>query len=175
MSDPPNSRLPRRLAIPLVLLALGCASESPPAPLSSTPDTVPTDSVPTVPTEGFRWGSATPESQGMCGSTTQLGCTKTLEQIWSSISDPKHNSKRFVVIRNDKVVFDRGGTDPYFAYSASKGLLGAPTLVYAMSKCGVGLKDRATNWLAHGDGARWGTEYPWTDITVEQLATHTSG
>jgi hypothetical protein len=29
--------------------------------------------------------------------------------------------------------------------------------------------------LAHGDGARWGNLYPWTNITVEHLATHTSG
>jgi hypothetical protein len=188
MSDQPNPRPLRRpeaprllrryppvlapplVAIHLVVLALGCATEPPPAPEASTPD-----SVPAVPTDGFRWGSATPESQGMCGSTTQLGCTKTLEEIWNTISDPKHNTKRFVVIRNDKVIFDRGGTVPYFAYSASKGLLGAPTLVYAMSKCGVGIKDRASSWLAHGDGTRWSTEYPWTDITVEQLATHTSG
>jgi CubicO group peptidase (beta-lactamase class C family) len=152
------------------VLALGCAAEPPASPETSTPD-----SVPTAPTDGFSWGSATPESQGICGSTTQLGCTKTLDQIWKTISDAKHNTKRFVVIRNDKVIYDRGGTDAYRAYSASKGLLGAPTLVYAMSKCGVGLKDRASGWLAHGDGGRWGTEYPWTDITVEQLATHTSG
>jgi CubicO group peptidase (beta-lactamase class C family) len=163
------------VAIPLVVLALGCGSETQSPPEASTPDGVPTDSAPLIPTDGFSWGSATPESQGMCGSTTQLGCTKTLEQIWSAISDPKHNTKRFIVIRNDKVIYDRGGTEPYFAYSASKGLLGAPTLVYAMSKCGVGIKDPASSWLAHGDGARWGAEYPWTDITVEQLATHTSG
>ena len=24
-------------------------------------------------------------------------------------------------------------------------------------------------------GARWASQYPWTDITVEHLATHTSG
>jgi CubicO group peptidase (beta-lactamase class C family) len=179
MSDAPSPRpprlprgrlAPRLVAIPLVVLALGCATEPPPPPEASTPD-----SVPTVATDGFRWGSATPESQGMCGSTMQLGCTKTLEQIWNAISDPKHDTKRFVVIRNDQVIYDRGDANPHYAYSASKGLLGAPTLVYAMSKCGLGLRDRAANWLAHRDGARWGTAYPWTDITVEQLATHTSG
>ncbi len=158
------------------MLALGCGTDGPSPPVASTPDTIPTaDSIPAVPSDGYTWGSATPESQGMCGSTTQLGCTKTLEQIWSSISDPKHNTKRFVIIRNDKVIFDRGGTEPYFVYSASKGLLGAPALVHALSSCGVGIKDRASSWLAHGEGARWGTQYPWTDITVEQLATHTSG
>jgi CubicO group peptidase (beta-lactamase class C family) len=111
----------------------------------------------------------------MCGSTRQLGCTTTLDEIWTAIRNPKHNTKRFVVIRNDRVIYDRGGTEPYFSYSASKGLLGAPTLVYAMSKCGLRLRDPAANWLAHGDGSRWGTDYPWTDITVEHLATHTSG
>jgi len=126
-------------------------------------------------TDGFRWAPATPESQGMCGSTTQLGCTKTLQQIWTSISNPRHNTKRFIVIRNDKVIYDRGGTLPYYAYSASKGLLGAPTLVYAMSKCGVGLTDPAATWLRHDEGARWGTDDPWNNITVEHLATHTSG
>ena len=44
-----------------------------------------------------------------------------------------------------------------------------------MNRCGVGLTDPASRWLAHGDGARWGATYPWTDITVEHLATHTSG
>ena len=125
--------------------------------------------------DGFQWGSATPESQGMCGSSTQLGCTKTLEQIWTGISDPRHNTKRFTVIRNDRVIFDRGEPGPYPSYSASKGLLGAPALVYAMSKCGVGIQNRVSGWLSHGDGARWASQYPWTDITVEHLATHTSG
>jgi len=111
----------------------------------------------------------------MCGSTRQLGCTTTLQSIWSRISSPRHNTKRFVVIRNDKVIYDRGGTLPYYSYSASKGLLGAPTLVYAISKCGVELTDRASNWLSHADGARWRSQAPWADITVEHLATHTSG
>src|SRR5918995_1757731 len=163
---------PRLLAVPFAVLALGCGSESDPP---SQPETAVPDTVATGPAAPFSWGSATSESQGMCGSTLQLGCTTTLDQIWSAISDPRHNTKRFVVIRNDKVIYDRGGSEPYFSYSASKGLLGAPTLVYAMSKCGVGIKDRTSSWLAHGDGARWGTEYPWADITVEQLATHTSG
>jgi CubicO group peptidase (beta-lactamase class C family) len=154
-----------------MVLALGCASEPPTAPDPPPPRV----SVTAALTGGFNWGSATPESQGMCGSTRQLGCTKTLQGIWNTISNPKHNTKRFTVIRNDKVIYDRGGTLAYHGYSASKGLLGAPTLVYAMSKCGVRLTDPASQWLAHGDGARWGTEYPWTNITVEHLATHTSG
>jgi CubicO group peptidase (beta-lactamase class C family) len=161
---------PALVAIPLVVLALGCGTEP-----TAQKGPAPPDSVPNVPTDGFRWGSGTPESQGMCGSTRQLGCTTTLDQIWTAISDPKHNTKRFVVIRNDQVIYDQGGTEAYPVYSASKGLLGAPTLVHALSECGLGLKDPVSKWLAHGDGARWGSLYPWTDITVEHLATHTSG
>ena len=40
------------------------------------------------------------------------------------------------------MIFDRGIAKPYSAYSSSKGLLGGPTLVHAMSRCGVGLGDR---------------------------------
>jgi CubicO group peptidase (beta-lactamase class C family) len=163
---------PRLLAVPFAVLALGCGSESEPP---SQPETANPDTVATGPAAPFNWGSATPESQGMCGSTLQLGCTTTLDQIWTAISDPRHNTKRFVVIRNDKVIYDRGSNEPYFSYSASKGLLGAPTLVYAMSKCGVGLRDPAARWLGHGEGARWNNDSPWKDITVEHLATHTSG
>lgn len=169
---PPPGLKPALVAIPLAVLLLGCGTESPAEPEDAP---APPDVPAAAPADTFRWGSATPESQGMCGSTPQLGCTTTLDQIWTAISHPRHNTKRLLVIRNDKVIYDRGGTEPYFAYSASKGLLGAPTLVYAMSKCGLGLRDPAANWLGHGDGARWGTEYPWTDITVEHLATHTGG
>ncbi len=107
----------------------------------------------------------------MCGSTIQLGCTSTLDQIWTGINERKHNTKRFVVVRNDKIIYDQGQNQPYYSYSASKGLLGAPTLVYAMSKCGMALTDRAAEWLGHGEGARWDSEYPWRDITIEDLAT----
>jgi CubicO group peptidase (beta-lactamase class C family) len=182
MSNPAGWRSTLRsvqvAAAPLLLLALGCATDPQDSvpPGVSTPET-PTipEAPPTPPITAFTWGSATPESQGMCGSTTQLGCTTTLDQIWNTISDARHNTKRFVLIRNDKIIYDRGGTEPYSAYSASKGLLGAPTLVHAMSQCGVGLKDHAGTWLGHGEGSRWATDYPWKDITIEHLATHTSG
>jgi CubicO group peptidase (beta-lactamase class C family) len=165
MRHPADPRL-----LTLLTLSLGCGTDTPSEPESTAPD-----SLATAPTDSFRWATATPESQGMCGSTTQLGCTTTLEQIWNRINERKHNTKRFVVIRNDRIIYDRGGTEPYFSYSASKGLLGAPTLVHAMSRCGLGLKDPVAQWLSHGEGRRWTTEYPWTDITLEHLATHTSG
>jgi CubicO group peptidase (beta-lactamase class C family) len=165
-----QSRIPSAIAIPLVVLASGCQTPEPP----TAPEAAPRTSAATLAT-GFVWASATPESQGMCGSVKQLGCTRTLLSIWYTVSNPMHNTKRFIVIRNDKVIYDKGGTSGYRVYSASKGLLGAATLVRAMSKCGVGLTDPVSRWLGHGDGARWGTDYPWTNITVEQLASHTSG
>ena len=111
----------------------------------------------------------------MCGTQKLLGCTRTLQQVWNTINKPLYNTKRLLVIRNDKVIFDRGIAKPYYAYSSSKGLLGAPTLVYAMSRCGVGLQDPAATWLGPGDGVRWESGAPWSEITVEHLATHTSG
>ena len=165
-----TGHVPAIAALPLVLLALGCVNTEGPTAPEPGPSTSTTST-----TAGFSWRSATPESQGMCGSTRQLGCTTTLRDIWDNIRNPKYNTKRFVIIRNDRVVYDSGGTSAYPAYSSNKGLLGAPALVHAMSKCGVGLTDPASRWLAHGDGARWGTDYPWKAITVEHLATHTSG
>jgi len=158
------------LLLTLLGFALACGSETPSQPEDTAPD-----SLPTPPADNFSWTSATPESQGMCESATQLGCTSTLEQIWNTISERRYNTKRFIVIRNDKIIYDRGRNEPYFSYSASKGLLGAPTLVYAMSRCGLGLGDPASQWLSHGEGSRWSSVYPWTDITIEHLATHTSG
>jgi CubicO group peptidase (beta-lactamase class C family) len=164
----------RWLGAPLAVLLFACTRTDPPSAPTDPPEAPPEISA-AVTTLPFSWTTATPESQGMCGSTKRLGCTKTLANIWNSISNPIHNTKRFLVIRNDRIIYDRGGTLAYPVYSASKGLLGAPTLVHAMNSCGVGLRDRASQWLAHGDGARWATNWPWTDITVEHLATHTSG
>jgi CubicO group peptidase (beta-lactamase class C family) len=157
--------------VAILLLVSACGPTEPTSP----PDVAALARVTPSLTTGFTWRKATPESQGMCGSVRQLGCARTLQQIWNSISNPRHNTKRFVVIRNDRTIFDRGGTLNYPAYSASKGLLGAPTLVHAMSSCGVSLTDPAARWLSHGEGARWDADYPWTDITVEHLANHTSG
>jgi CubicO group peptidase (beta-lactamase class C family) len=157
--------------ITLATFALGCRITEPtPAP------TAPVKSVAATATgTGFHWVTATPESQGMCGSVKILGCTKTLAYIWNNIKPIQYQTKKLLIIRNDRIIYDKGGTLAYHVYSASKGLLGAPTLVYAMSKCGVDLNDYASRWLAHGDGARWDTDFPWSSITVEQLASHTSG
>jgi CubicO group peptidase (beta-lactamase class C family) len=161
---------PPAIAIPLLALALGCVTEP-----STAPEATRRTSPALTAIAGFSWRTASPESQGMCGSIKRLGCTKTLQLIWSRIADPIYNTKRFIVIRNDRVIFDQGEPLYYYAFSASKGLLGAPTLVHAMNRCGVTLTDRASRWLSHGDGARWGTDFPWTNITLEHLATHTSG
>ena len=163
---------PARGAIALLVVAMACRSPTEP---SRSAEAVPVSGDTAALTTGFAWTSATPESQGMCGSIRQLGCSKTLQQLWSSISAAKYNSKRLVVIRNDKIIYDRGGTLAYYVYSATKGLLGGPTLVHAMSKCGVGISDRAGQWLGHGAGSRWEGDFPWSEITVEHLASHTSG
>jgi len=166
-----KTRNERPLAVLLVGVTLGCAGADETAGPGEVPLPAPTAAI----SSGFSWTTATPESQGMCGSSRQLGCTRTLADIWSRISNPKHNTQRFIVIRNDKVIYDRGGTAAYPVYSSNKGLWGAPTLVHAMHSCGVRLTDRASKWLGAGAGSRWLSDYPWTGVTVEHLATHTSG
>jgi CubicO group peptidase (beta-lactamase class C family) len=161
---------PPILVLSLVLFALGCVTEP-----STAPETTRRISAALTAAGSFSWRTATPESQGMCGSVKQLGCTTTLQSIWTKISNPIFDTKRFIVIRNDRIIYDRGGTSAYLAFSSSKGLLGAPTLVHAMNRCGVSLTDRASHWLGHDDGARWTSDFPWKNITVEHLATHTSG
>src|SRR5689334_4035551 len=166
-----NARYERTLAVFLVGITLSCAG----ADETTAPENSPLPITAAATGSGFSWSSATPESQGMCGTTRQLGCTRTLADIWARISSAKYNTQRFIVIRNDKVIYDRGGTAAYPVYSSNKGLWGAPTLVHAMSSCGVHLQDRASTWLGGGAGTRWRTTYPWTNITVEHLATHTGG
>lgn len=96
------------IALPLVALALGCRDTDSP----TAPEAVPRMSVPAAPTAAFRWVSSTPESQGMCGNTRQLGCTRSLLEIWNDISNAKHNTKRFIVIRNYRVLYDMGAPAP---------------------------------------------------------------
>ena len=103
----------------LLALTVGCGASDPP----TGPQAPPTVTTATTSTTGFRWIVATPESQGMCGSTLQLGCTKTLDDIWASISNPIHNTLRFVVTRNDRLVYNKGASIRYRAYSSNKGLL----------------------------------------------------
>ena len=82
-------------ACPLLLLALGCLNNDD----ATAPAAVagPDDHGAGGHGVGFSWGTATPESQGMCGTTLQLGCTRTLLDIWTTISNPKHNTMRFIV------------------------------------------------------------------------------
>jgi len=164
-------RYERPLAVFLCGITLGCIDLNE----TTAPEATALPGTAAATASGFRWATATPESQGMCGTSRQLGCTRTLADIWNRISNSKFNTQRFIVIRNDKVIYDRGGTQAYPVYSSNKGLWGGPTLVHAMSSCGVHLTDKASRWLGGGAGTRWRTIYPWTAITVEHLATHTSG
>ena len=158
-------KLHRLAALSLALLDLGCLDpERLTAPIAEFASAA----------APFGWRSASPESQGMCGTTRQLGCTKTLAEVWTGIRATRYATQRLIVIRNDRVVFDSGTKAAVFVYSSNKGLLGAPTLVHAMNDCGLRLTDPAANWLHGSGGARWDVS-PWKKITIEHLATHTSG
>jgi hypothetical protein len=66
----------------LAMFALGCTTSEP----TTAPEAVPSAKVAAA-TAGFSWGSATPESQGMCGSVKQLGCTPSTTPSASSSSE----------------------------------------------------------------------------------------
>src|SRR5919108_2706222 len=101
---PVRLRLAHTAAATVAALALGCSDNEP----LTAPEAKPATRLAAAAVGGFHWGSATPESQGMCASSRQLGCTRTLEEIWNGIKAVKYNTKRFLVIRNDKIIYDRG-------------------------------------------------------------------
>ena len=75
----------RRGSLSFLVLAMtaGCGTTEPspePSTRPTPPSPRPAPVAPAAATVGFRWLAATPESQGMCGSTKQLGCTKTLSR-----------------------------------------------------------------------------------------------
>src|SRR5215218_392669 len=74
----PAIHRPGRGIIAVLVGALGCRNATEPSPVA---EAVPVAGDTAALTTGFAWTRATPESQGMCGSIRQLGCTKTLQQV----------------------------------------------------------------------------------------------
>ena len=77
----------RGVIIAVLVGALGCRSPTEPSRVS---EAVPVTGDTAALATGFTWTQATPESQGMCGSIRQLGCSKTLQQVWNGISAAKY-------------------------------------------------------------------------------------
>jgi len=111
------------------------------------------------------WRTATPESQGLLADK--------LDAIWNELLDRK--TKVFVVIRNDRIVyeryshkFNRGRT--HYTASLAKSLVGGLSLMLAMDDGRVRPDDLASRFVP-----QWAQIPGKRDITVRHLATHTSG
>ncbi|MGH7997258.1 MAG: serine hydrolase, partial [Opitutaceae bacterium] len=111
------------------------------------------------------WPSAAPETEGL--STANLG------RFWKDMR--KRNTTALLVIRNDRVVFEGyapgyGRTTRHYTASLAKSLVGGMSLMLAMDEGRIRADDRASKYVP-----QWADLPLKRDITVRELATHTSG
>jgi len=117
-------------------------------------------------TAGFvDWATATPESQGM--SSTKL------EALWSDLK--ARHTTGLLVIRNDAVVFERytegfSRTTKHGTASLAKALVGGTSLMVTMTDGRISPDDLASKYIP-----QWRNDAHKRQITIRQLATHTSG
>jgi len=117
------------------------------------------------PTQSFQWQTADPQSQGMAKSR--------LDAIRDDLE--KHATKIFLVVRNDRVVYEWYASDfsaakPHYTASLAKGMIAGNSLVLAMQDGKIRPTDLASKYVP-----QWASDPRKSRITVAQLATHTSG
>lgn len=114
---------------------------------------------------GSDWPSATPETFGLSENRLQ-GAWRVLEL---------NKTTTFLVIRSDHVVFERyaPGYDrrrPHYTASLAKALVGGLSLMVAMADERISPQDPAAKFVP-----AWAQDPLKRQITIAQLATHTSG
>ena len=115
--------------------------------------------------ESFEWEKALPETQGM--SLQKLDAAKDVLA--------KKGTKTFLVIRNDKIVYewyssDFGPEKKHYTASMAKALVGGVSLMLALNDGRLSADDPAYKYIPEWKG------YPEkSKITIRQLATHSSG
>ncbi len=114
---------------------------------------------------GAEWPTATPEAYDLSGPR--------LEGAWRGMLT--QNTTTLLVIRSDHVVFERyvagySRTTPHFTASLAKALVGGMSLMVAMADGRIRPEDPASRYVP-----AWRDDPVKKDITVAQLATHTSG
>jgi Beta-lactamase class C and other penicillin binding proteins len=137
----------RRLAVGI--LAVSCAVASP-VRAGTFPVEFPT---------------ASPETHGLV--------SEKLDAIWSGLE--QRHTKIFVVMRNDRIVYERyaGGytrTKPHYTASLAKALVGGLSLMLAIDDGRIDPADPASRYIP-----QWRDDPAKREITLAQLATHTSG
>jgi CubicO group peptidase (beta-lactamase class C family) len=113
----------------------------------------------------WNWSVASPESQRMISAE--------LEATWADLKD--RNTTAFLVIRNDRIVFERyaegySRTRPHYTASMAKALVGGVALMAAMDDGRIGPDDPVSKYIPE-----WGNDPRKSRITIRHLATHTSG
>ena len=111
------------------------------------------------------WATASPESQGVSAAR--------LDAAWVDLQ--RQRSTAFLVVRNDKIVFERYAPDwsrnkPHGTASMAKALVGGMSLMMAIHDGRIAPDDLASKYVPP-----WRHDAKRKEITVRHLATHTSG
>lgn len=113
----------------------------------------------------FDWQAATPESQGM--SKEKLD---TLKDVLAA-----RKTKAFLVIRNDKIVYewyapDHSAAKQHGTASLAKAVVGGLSLGIALTDRRIALDDKVAQFVP-----QWKNDPRKSQITVRHLGSHTSG
>ncbi len=114
---------------------------------------------------GWHWQNATPESQGMS--------SKKLDELKTHLA--AQDTKTFLVIRNDKIVYewyasDYSPTKKHGTASLAKALVGGLSLGIALTDKRIALDDKVAKYVP-----QWASDPRKSQITVRELGSHTSG
>jgi CubicO group peptidase (beta-lactamase class C family)/lysophospholipase L1-like esterase len=95
-----------------------------------------------------------------------------LAELWSTLQ--KQNTKAFLVIRNDKIVYEKYSSltrdTRHYTASMAKALVGGVSLMVAMNDGLISPEDAAARYIP-----QWAGIPGKSGITIRELATHTSG
>jgi CubicO group peptidase (beta-lactamase class C family) len=113
----------------------------------------------------WRWPTAAPEDEGLS--------TARLESLWNSLE--RNQSKTLLVVRNDKIVFERYAADysrstKHYTASLAKAVVGGLSVACALSDGSLALDEPAAKYVPH-----WKNDLTKSKITLRHLGSHTSG
>jgi CubicO group peptidase (beta-lactamase class C family) len=114
---------------------------------------------------GFEWQKASPEAEGMS--------SEVLDAARDVLSEK--GTKTFLVIRNDKIVYewyapDFGPDKKHYTASLAKALVGGVSLMVALNDGRLSADDPACKYIPE-----WKADPQKSKITLRHLATHSSG
>lgn len=116
-------------------------------------------------TAEVKWQSSAPESHGLNASK--------LDALRDGLAARRTNA--LLVVRNDQIVYEwyapgYGPNEAHGTASSAKGLVGGTALLVALSDRRIGLDDPAWKYIP-----AWKGDPQKREITIRQLATHSSG